>query len=173
MNLFRFWPGFLPFYYYGSAWGWCLAMFFAWLGVGVVCGTIFWTEWIPQASHRMLWFIFGALWFLGMLISYQHEISLKNTEAAHEKAAVTEDTLPLAQTAYLRREFYEAERILRERLHRFPEDIPARLLLVSVRRQQECGDDALAQLKVLEENPRLGPWLFEVRREKELLCEPK
>ena len=169
MKLFKFWPGFLPFYQHGSFTGWLLAMFFAWFAIAVVTGTLFWSEWIPAASHKTLWLMLGIAWVLGILISSQMESSLRQAEEKRARAATAEDTLPLAQTAYLRSEFYEAERILRERLAKFPEDVPARLLLASTLRQQNRKNDALAQLTQLETNSTVGSWLFEVHREKELL----
>ena len=169
MKMLKLWPGLIPFYHYGSVWGWFLAMFFAWFAIVVVCGTLMWSEWIPAASHGTLWLILGVTWFLGVLISHQHETILRDTEAANEKKALAEDTLPLAQTAYLRRDFYEAERLLQERLQKFPEDVPARLLWVSVLRQQNRVADALAQLTLLETAYPAGKWLFEVRRERTLL----
>ncbi|MDO4573792.1 MAG: hypothetical protein Q4D98_01100 [Planctomycetia bacterium] len=167
MKWTHFWPGFTAFYYGGSLGGLAASLFYAWFACGVVACTLFWSEVIPRASQGTLLLIFVITWVLGILITGQNEAARRLAEEKRRKTAMAEDSLPLAQTAYLRQDFYEAERMLWSRLEKVPEDVPSRLLLVSVLRREKREEDAQRQLAILEANPEIGPWLFEVHREKQ------
>lgn len=142
-------------------------MLYAWFAIGVIATTFFWSEFIPKSSQTTLLLIFFLAWILGIFLSHQHEAALEAREAQVKKNALVEDTLPLAQTAYLRQDFYETERVLRDRLGKVPEDVPARMLLVGMLRRLQRWDEVRQQLALLEQNPQLGGWYFEVWREKE------
>lgn len=167
MKLSRFWPGFRLFYLRGSRLAWGVAMFYAWFALGVIACTFFWSEFIPKSSQTTLLLIFFLAWILGIFLSQQHETALEAKEALAKKNALAEDTLPLAQTAYLRQDFYETERLLRERLGKVPEDVPARMLLVGLFRRMQRWEEVQQQLTLLEQNPQSGAWYFEIWREKE------
>ncbi|MDO4583761.1 MAG: hypothetical protein Q4D62_06620 [Planctomycetia bacterium] len=142
-------------------------MFYAWFAMGVIACTFFWNEFLPKGSQTTLLLIFFLAWILGIFLSQQHEVAVEAREAQSQKNAMAEDTLFLAQTAYLRQDFYETERVLRERLSKVPEDIPARMLFVGMLRRLQRWDEVRQQLALLEQNPQLGGWYFEVWREKE------
>lgn len=145
-------PGLPQLVYHGSLGGWVLAMTYAVLAMFFVSATVVWEEILPASAHGPLWGIFLTAWGLGVFISWRLE---KNFQAAAE-AKIADfhetDTLYPAQTAYLRRDWFETERILHERLLAFPEDIPARLLLISMLRRTGRVQEAENNEKWIMEN---------------------
>ncbi len=142
-------PGLPQLVHRGSLAGWVLAMVYACFAMFVVAATIVWEEIIPPSAHGPLWGIFLVAWCLGIFISWQAEKHFQ-TKTAEKRADFQEsDTLYLAQTAYLRREWFETERILHERLLAFPEDAPARLLLISMLRRTGREAEAEKQREML------------------------
>ena len=164
-------PGLPQLYYHGSPIGLVIAMIFAIFAIFVVSATLVWEEIVPPASRGVLLGMFVAAWVFGVAISWQTEKRFLADEAKKKEEFQKNDTLYLAQTAYLRREWYEAERILRERLMNWPGDVPAGFLLVSLLRRTDRRAEAENWLKTLEETPGLGSWFLEIYRERELLVE--
>lgn len=164
-------PGLPQLYYHGSLGGLVIAMSFALFAMFVVSATVVWEEIVPPGSRGILLGMFAAAWVFGVAISWRTESQFRADEAKKKEDFQKNDTLYFAQTAYLRREWYEAERILRERLLSWPEDIPARFLLVSLLRRTDRRTEAESQLKTLEESPGLGNWFLDLYREREWVAE--
>ncbi|MDO4569001.1 MAG: hypothetical protein Q4D38_01290 [Planctomycetia bacterium] len=169
MKICKFWPGLEYLRRFGSIAAWVVAMIYAFFASGIILTTLFWTEVAADSSQTILLVLFAAVWLLGVVASHRCEKVREEYERKHRQEALADDTLPLAQTAYLRRNFYEAERLLRARLDRFSDDVQSRLLLVSVLYRQQRIEDAKQQIALLEQNSTLGAWRLEVYREKQLL----
>lgn len=75
----------------------------------------------------------------------------------------------LAQTEYLKGNWFEAEAILLEILQDFPRDAEAMLLLVGVLRHTERWQPALRRLDQLEMLDTASPWRFEINRERKII----
>lgn len=161
------WPGLAYLARYGAFGTWCVTMFYALCAMGMLTVGLVWTEIIPDATRNILWVIFAMIWFLGIFATTRSVRARQESDVRRRKESIVEDTLPLAQIAFLRREFYESETLLRKRLEKFPEDVPARLLLVSVLERQERLPEAFQQISVLESLPNLGPWWLETSRQKQ------
>lgn len=167
MFLLKFWPGLDYLVRHGSFRAWLAAIFYAFFAMAVIGATLLWDGLLPAGSQTTLWILFGVTWVLGILLSQRFEKAFQESMKQRQQESTATDTLPLAQTAYLRQNFYEAERLLRERLAKFPEDVPARFLLISVLKRQERSDEALEHLSILERTPRLGLWGLDLLREKQ------
>lgn len=118
------------------------------------------------------WVLFLAVW-IGCVVkqAQQTQNSQAIAEASQaqreaQRAAMTA-LFQDAQLAYLGRNWLSAETLVRSLLHDLPSDLESRLLLVSVLRQTERFDEALAELNRIEETDGSSSWLFEVRRERQ------
>lgn len=169
MRLLKLWPGLDYLVRHGSFRAWLGAMFYAFFAMAVLCVTLVWDDIMPVQSRKVLLILFGITWLLGIFVSHRFEKAFQESQKQRKKDSVVNDTLPLAQTEFLRQNYYEAEKLLRERLLKFPEDVPARFFLVSVLRRQKRLNDAREQLAILEQNPALELWALELYKEKELL----
>lgn len=169
MKLLKLWPGLECLARCGSFRAWLAAMFYAVFAMAVICVTLLWDSLLPPGSQTTLLVLFTATWVLGITASHRFETARIEAEKKHRKESLVQDTLPLAQTEYLRKNFYEAERLLRTRLQSFPEDIPAQMLLVSVLHRQKHIPEALETLAKIEQNSHLGFWGLDVLHEKEIL----
>ena len=144
-------------------------MFYAFFAMVVLCLTLVWDDMMPLKSQKVLLVLFAFSWLLGIFVSHRFEKAFQESQKQRSKDSTANDILPLAQTEFLRQNFYEAEKLLRERLLKFPEDVPARFFLVSVLRRQKRVNDAREQLAILEQNPNLGLWVLDLFRDKEIL----
>ncbi|MCR5163187.1 MAG: hypothetical protein K6C40_04120 [Thermoguttaceae bacterium] len=169
MRFLKLWPGLDYLVRHGSFRAWLGAMFYAFFAMVVLCVTLVWDDMMPLKSQKVLLVLFAFSWLLGIFVSHQFEKAFQESQKQRSKDSTANDILPLAQTEFLRQNFYEAEKLLRERLLKFPEDVPARFLLVSVLRHQKRVNDAREQLAILEQNPALGLWGLELFQEKEIL----
>ncbi len=168
-KLLKLWPGLEYLVRHGSFRAWLAAMFYAFFAVAVLCATLLWDEILAPGPRTVLLILFAAVWIVGLVVSYRFEAAFQEEQRQRRKEAVILDILPLAQTEFLRQNFFEAERLLRERLERFPEDVAARFFLVSVLKFQRRIDEAREQLTILEENPQLGLWRLDLLHERETL----
>ena len=169
MRFLKLWPGLDYLVRHGSFRAWLGAMFYAFFAMVVLCVTLVWDDMMPLKSQKVLLVLFAFSWLLGIFVSHQFEKAFQESQKQRRKDSTANDILPLAQTEFLRQNFYEAEKLLREHLLKFPEDVPARFLLVSVLRHQKRVNDAREQLAILEKNQSLGLWALDLFREKEIL----
>lgn len=169
MKLLKLWPGLEYLARHGSFRAWLVAMFYAFFAMAVIAVTLLWDSILPPFSQTLLLILFVGTWLLGLIVSRRFEQAFEEAQKQRRKDAAAQDTLPLAQTEYLRMNFFEAERLLRERLTKFPEDVPARFFLISVLKKQKRKDEALEQIAILEKNTQLGFWSLDIPHEKKAL----
>lgn len=169
--LLKLWPGLGNLARTGSFRAWLAAMFYAVFAMSVLCVTLVWDGLLPSASQTTLLVLFVVTWILGITASHRLEAARVEAAKQHQKDAVVQDILPLAQTEYLRKNFYEAERLLRIRVQSFPEDIPSQMLLVSVLHRQNRIPEASELLERIMQIPQPGFWILDIHREKEILKE--
>ncbi len=169
MKFLKLWPGLEYLARHGSFRAWLAAMFYAFFAMAVIATTLLWDSILPPFSQTLLLVFFTGTWILGLIVSRRFEKAFEESQKLRQKDAVAQDTLPLAQTEYLRLNFFESERLLRERLNKFPEDVPARFFLISVLKKQKRKDEALEQIAILEKTARLGLWSLDLPYEKKVL----
>lgn len=165
-HILKLWPGLEYLALHGSFRAWLTAMFYAVFASAVICTVLLWENLLSPNSQTLLLILFAFAWVLGLIVSHRFEKAFQESVREHQKAAVAQDILPLAQTEFLRSNFFEAERLLRERLTKFPEDVPTRFFLISVLKKQLRRDEALEQLAILENTETLGLWRLDLQREK-------
>ncbi|MDO4551828.1 MAG: hypothetical protein Q4C96_11335 [Planctomycetia bacterium] len=161
---FYWFPGLPQFYYHGSLMGWGVVMVYTFFAMFVVSATFVWEEIIPASARVPLWGMFFTAWMLGVIISWRLE---RQFRAAEEKKSLDferNDTLPEAQSAYLRRDWFQAEYLLQQRISLWPEDVPARVLFLSLLRRLKRFDEAKTQLKILSDLSVSGAWRWEIHR---------
>ncbi len=168
-KLLKLWPGLEYLIRHGSFRAWLAAMFYALFALAVLCATLLWDEILAPGPRTVLLILFVVVWTVGLIVSQRFETAYLQEQAQRRKDAVVLDTLPLAQTEFLQQNFFEAERLLRERLERFPEDVATRFFLISVLKSQRRIEEARKQLDILEENPQLGLWRLDLPHEREVL----
>ena len=130
-------PGLPQLYYHGSPAGWVVALAYVFFAMFVVSATIVWEEIIPRGSGTPLVGMFVVAWFLGVFLSWRKEADYCAKEEKRREDFSKNDPIYFAQTAYLRRDWFEAERLLRERLSNWPEDVPCRILLAAILRRKD------------------------------------
>ncbi len=162
--LVSLWPGGLWLVQYGAASGFWLASGFAVLLNGAI-----YCQWIAPDNAAgpvriPLWIALGAYW-----------VWAKHWERRRWEQAIVladegaDDLLRKAQRAFLKRDWSEAERLLRCVLAMMADDIEARLLLASVLRRAGRQAEAWRQLRRAEQTVGSTRWQWEIHREYQLL----
>lgn len=114
-----------------------------------------------------IWLALLAVWIVCSWRSYQALPGL----AANNPGPEAEDLFRRAQTEYLKGHWFEAEGLASQIIRRFPRDLEARLLLVSVYRRMRRLDEARGELRTLSRFERAGQWDHEIEEEIRRLAE--
>ncbi|TWT48352.1 tetratricopeptide repeat protein [Botrimarina hoheduenensis] len=174
------WPGLPHLWLRGSLAGLTLALAFSVMLNVLVLATLVWPAWLE--TRLRFWCGAGvlALW-IAALVETRGE--LRRQAARREQEA--DDTLePLpaqeslndlrikqAQQHYLRGEWVDAQRVLRQALRTDRRDPEARLWYAMVLRRSERPATAIRQLRRLERLDDAAPWRYEIEKERRLLTE--
>lgn len=173
------WPGLPHLWVSGSLAGLALAVAFTVLLNVLILTTVVWPQWLAPrvqlacgVSVALLWVAAlietrGELRRLAMQRETEQQIAsdpdLESLDPAENRRS--DALLRLAQRHYLRAEWSDAERALRQLLKRDPEDSEAQLLLADTHRQMGRPVDALRRLRRLSTKEQADRWRFEVERE--------
>lgn len=158
------WPGLAGAWYRGLLGSLLAAVVCAWAACVLLLATWVWTEWFPIWIVRSAW-VFGGIFWLGSAFwSHFRFASLFQATTPEQSAAFER-----AQVEYLRGNWFEAEALLLEIVHRQPRDAESLLLLVGVLRQTRRWQPALRRLKQLEMLETAARWGFEIRQEKKII----
>lgn len=162
------WPGLLSLWYRGEIYSLAVAILFATLLNIAILSTLIWPEWLSVWLVRGLWcFIGGAsLWSFGLSVFCKSGIQKALPTAECDRL------LCIAQTDYLRGEYFEAEASLHRILAGGYEDPEAALLLASILRRTGRYRQALDCLERLEKLDRAARWSIEIDSERRK-CVPK
>jgi hypothetical protein len=158
------WPGLPAAWGLGLARGLLTAVVFSWFLCFLLLATFVWPDWIGSGLLRLLWMIASLTWLYAAVRNHMNITSLLEVSDAECAQAFID-----AQVEYLRGNWFEAEAILLEILHRHPRDAEATLLLVGVLRHTKRWSSALRRLEQLELIDGAAAWRFEIEREKGLI----
>jgi hypothetical protein len=159
------WPG-LPQLWWRGGWRPLLsaAGFAVLLNIGLAA-TFVWTEWSPTWLLGVGWLGIGLFWAISVGLGSRALPGLLGTTPD----IAVEDLFRQAQTEYLSKDWFEAEKLLQQVLGRSEHDADARLLLATLYRHTGRSDEARQCLTRLECMDKADRWTLEIARERRLL----
>jgi hypothetical protein len=158
------WPGLAGAWHRGLTGSLAAAVVWAWAISVLLLATWFWTDWFPGWLVRSAWVVGALSWIVSSVVSHFRFASLFQITTPEQSRA-----LERAQQEYLQGNWFEAEAILLEVVHRQPRDAECLLLLAGVLRQTRRWQPALRRLKQLEMLDTAAKWSFEVQQEKKMI----
>ncbi|MEZ6136008.1 MAG: hypothetical protein R3C53_13995 [Pirellulaceae bacterium] len=158
------WPGLAGAWHRGMGRSLVFAIAFAWLLCVLLLATWVWPDWCSPWLVRGLWMITIVVWGVTTVVSHVRFGSLVDTTSAEDL-----EGFERAQGEYLCGNWFEAEAILLDIIHRQPRDAEALLLLVGVLRQTKRWRPALRRLNQLELLDTAATWRFEIVSEKKII----
>jgi hypothetical protein len=144
-----------------------IALGFGWALSLTLAVTYGYAELLSPGMRSGMWALLGLVW-LGLLAI---SIGWDSSPLDKPKSSPDTDSYPLALDYYLKGNWFQAERLLRERLEQEPRDLEARLTLATLLRHTRRPADARAELERLERFEGARRWVWEIQRERELLTE--
>ena len=157
-------PGLPAAWYRGMAGGLFISVLFVWSVCLLMLATFVWPAWFSLWLVRVLWSLLSVFWVYETLRSWasmRELLSITSEESSNKFCR--------AQEEYLKGNWFEAEAILLEIVHRFPRDAEALLLLVGVLRHTQRWQPALRRLKQLELLDTGSAWRFEIQQERSVI----
>ncbi len=124
------------------------------------------SELVPPGLRSALWLALGVAWLVLAVMSL-------GWDASDLRAAVpasSEDAFPSALDYYLKGNWFQAERVLREQIRETERDLEARLLLATLLRHTQRPKEAARELEALMRFEGWQKWAWEIARERELLA---
>ncbi|RMG00645.1 MAG: hypothetical protein D6741_06460 [Planctomycetota bacterium] len=160
------WPGLWPLVRSTCWWGAVVALVFGAAFNLALAATILWPELLAPRVRTGLWFALGASWGLMLLWTawWNHR------ENAKQSVDPDTDLFPKAQEAYLKGNWFEAERILAQLLRRNRRDVEAALLLATLWRRRGRLAEAGRLLARLSRLETAAAWSLEIEREQMLVA---
>jgi len=164
-NWTSLWPGLGQLWVRGMWSGLFLAVAAALLLNVLLVASLVWTQLLPAAFLWLGWLMLIGLWassaWYGLVRSRQED------EPGDAERA--DDWFRDAQRHYLAQNWFEAETLLGRLVRRNAEDIDSRLMLATLWRHTGREQEALRELRRLEQLEASQPWLQEISREIDLL----
>jgi hypothetical protein len=159
-QLASLWPGLTSAWHEGKPKGLCIAVLFAWAVCLLLLATFVWPGWIARWLVVLSWTGLAIYWLCELI---RGQLRMAGVFTAGQDS---EERFQLAQRAYLRGNWFEAEAELLELIQRVPDDVPALLLLVGVLRHTHRYRPALRRLEQLQLLDAAAAWAFEIHQEK-------
>ena len=124
-----------------------------------------WPELLPLPSPLWLWPILVLVWSIATWRGWQSVPDLLQVPVGAQPEAGAPDFLAEAQAAYLRGHWEETEILLQRQLDRYPDDIPAGLMLATLYRHSGRTELARQAVKGLRKWDAAQWWEFELEQE--------
>lgn len=162
MRYMAWWPGLANLWSRGEIYALVVSLLFASVLNISLMAALVWPEWLEPWLVRSLWCLlaFAALWTFAASFSSPsaHSIATPSVEF--------DALLSMAQSDYLRGQYFEAEATLHRILSTGREDVEAALLLASVLRRTGRLRQALDCLERLERLDQARLWNVEIASER-------
>ncbi len=159
------WPGLPTAWYRGVGVSTFIAVAFAWLVCLVLLATFVWPAWFAPIVVRALWLVMLIGWaYASVANNLRFSTILQPTGGTEVSQVVSQ-----AQQAYLQGNWFDAEALLLDIVHRYPRDAEALLLLVGVLRHSKRWQPALRRLEQLRLLESADRWRYEIEREADLI----
>ena len=163
------WPG-LPQLWERGSWGALAAAVAAAALLNLaVLGAFGWSEVVAATWLRAAWLVLVAVWVGSVILS----LAGTRRRESHGQADPADNAFEKALEHYLKGDWFQAERLLGERLSSSADDLETRLMMATLLRHTGRPEEAAAQLDLLELFEGAGKWEWEIRRERELLAQAK
>ncbi len=159
------WPGLPKLWLRGALGSLVLAVLFAIALNLALINTFLWPHWMVIASPGLVWPILFVVWGYCAFTGFRNLPDLLLIPDDIQPSAGKPDFLSDAQMEYLRGHYEEAELLLRRQLNRYPDDIPAGLMLGTLYRHQGRLVLAKRQLSQLSKWDLSIRWRFEIDKE--------
>jgi hypothetical protein len=161
------WPGLPHIWTRGSWTALGVAIVAAVLICAAIVGSFGWAELITPAKRNAIWASLAAIWCVAAMVS---AVKLRRDPAKSKTGGVTS---PFARAIdlYLKGDYYQAERELKNLLDQNVRDLEARLMLATLLRHTGRFDEASKQLDQLVCFDGAEKWDLEIQAEREQLDE--
>ncbi len=175
MRSMAWWPGLTNLWYRGEIYSLAIALLFAALFNIALLATLIWPEWPTVVCSAWSFPIGFALWFVRSLWVLLSFVAIWTFGASFFSTSMIRASLPsvecdnllaVAQSDYLRGQYFEAEATLHRILSTGHEDVEAALLLASILRRTGRFRQALDCLERLERLDRARLWNSEIAAER-------
>lgn len=154
------WPGLPQLWRHGHWQAWGLAAAFGLLLNLVLLSTVVWTEIVSPSVAAVAWGSLAVFWLISVVLSLRWRPATLSP---------TQDLFPAALSEYLKGNWYEVERLCRQRLAERRGDVETQLLLATMLRHTQRLGEAREQLDRLALIEAAEPWSWEIRSELERL----
>jgi len=168
---FRFWPGFQKLWLKGDFHSLMVSLLFSWVFVIAWLATFVWPEWLI-GLFSPVWLakvVFYGLWSAIVVVSLLSASGtfFRLSSSGELGIAERQENLQKAQELYLQANYFDAERLIRQNMFGVHEDIESLLLWIAILRRTRRISLALELIAQVDKLDAAGPWLSELRTEKE------
>lgn len=159
------WPGFFQLWLRGRWQGVLPALAFALLLNVALTATLIWPELLHKHLVFAVWVGVGCVWVVSILRVRREIPGFLADNSGRESMP---GLFIRAQAEYLRGNWFEAESLF-QHLVDAGDDIEASLMLATLYRRNGRIQEAKQKLRLLAQTPKARAWIFEIRREFELI----
>lgn len=169
--IFTFWPGLPQLWLYGRWSGLLKAIVFAAFFNFVLYATFVQNGLVPKSGLIGCWIGLGLIWTLAI---FQNDWAVKEfaqDRSQKDNSEESNELFVMAQSEYLQGNMDEAENLFERIVWLEPEDLDARLYLATIYRHRGRLHQAARQLDVIEKQPEVSKWHFQIEDERRLISE--
>lgn len=156
--LLHCWPGLPRLWHRGELSGLTLALLFCVLLNLAMATTLVWTGLVSSGARGLIWLAVIVLW-AGSLVR------IITNRLGRDGDVDSEDLFSIANREYLRGQFERAAEALERLIAANPQDVEARLLMVSLGRHQRRFEESKEQLRLLQRLEDATAWSWEINHE--------
>lgn len=122
-------------------------------------------DWLPWPANGLAWLLVGGFWFVSAVRAH------RNCPELTQPLRVADDRglFLQAQNEYLQCHWFEAESALNKLLSLSCRDIDARLMLATVYRHTKRYQEAITELRSIEQFDGAEKWHSEIKAERQLV----
>jgi hypothetical protein len=160
------WPGLRGLWVHGSYSSLLVALLFASLVQIVVLTSFVWPELIGASARAVVCLSVGSFWLVSGLVELSAVAAERRRLAGR---ADVEGLFRQAQREYLRGNWFQSEKVLKQLIDVNSHDVDARLILAGLYRRADRLELAEEQLEILAGSPRAAKWEWEIGRERQLV----
>jgi hypothetical protein len=130
-----------------------------------VATTFVWTELVSPEVEAAMWMASAFLWFGSLAVAITQGERNRYARSGHG-----EDLFLAANGEYLKGRFAESAALLQQLIRRNRRDVEARLMLATIRRQENRWEEAKEHLRYLRRLDGAARWEWEIEREWAGVC---
>jgi len=163
------WPGLPGLWCHGSIRALAVALFFSNLLVVAILATFVWPELLRMGPKAVVCFSVAVFWAVFSIPQIRAQLQRRKDLRSNGNL---KHLFRVAQTEYLRGNWFQAESLLTQLLDVYTDDVDARLLLATLLRRIGRFEASAKQLDYVEQAPGGHRWRLEIEGERRLLASP-